>query len=247
MQSNGRVDYTTIPETIDETLVQESYPYIPNLNKFIESYLRSTEPVLILVGAPGTGKTKLLRHVVRNIANKLIASSGRAEMDIPLCNPYNANGDHFTPTFAYTNDSKAVSFDEIFVDFIGDGDIQGLVLEDMDSTLKPRTDGNDIMSKLLSSSDGFISNYNKKMILTSNIVNINTIDAAFKRPGRCYGMVKTRKLNKNESLDLLQVIAPDQADKLSISTREEYTIAELYKLARESVLSTQDNVNVIGF
>ena len=246
MQSNNRLDYTTIPETINEVVTPLAYPYIENMDSFIESYIASVEPVMVLVGLAGSGKTRLLRHIVRCISKKIIKERTEKNLTAPSYDPYDLNDD-FTPVFAYTNDSRAMRSDEIFVDFIGDSGIYGLIMEDMDDTLKPRQDGNSIMSKLLSSSDGFIANYNKKMILTSNIANINNIDEAFKRPGRCYGMVKTRKLTGGESIELLKVISPDKNYEQIINLGGDYSLAEIYKLVRESTLPTVKGNNVIGF
>jgi len=246
MQSNNRLDYTVIPETINETVLQQSYPYINNFEKYIQSYLSSPEPVLVLVGEPGTGKTKALRHIIREISSKILDKKA-TEYATHYGDPYEVE-DNFTPTFSYTNDSKAMKSDEMFVDFIGDGNIYGMIMEDMDETLKPRQEGNSVMSKLLSSSDGFITNYNKKMILTSNLANINNIDSAFKRPGRCYGVIKTRKLTGIEAVELIKAISPDSNFETMIDIRGEYTVADIYKLARESALPDDDkSVKIIGF
>lgn len=245
-QADGRVDYTTIPETLNDIILPASYPYIENLELFIEQYLQSTEPILVLVGTSGSGKTRLLRHIVSEIA-KNISKKKRKDMIPSLLrsDPYDIDEDENAPTFSYTNDVKAIKDDEIFVDFLSDGTISGLIMEDMDDTLKPRQDGNDVMSKLLSASDGFISNYNKKMLVTSNISNVNTIDAAFLRPGRCFDIVKTRKLTEDETVELLKVLAPDKWKSIEIVRGAEYSLAEVYKLSKSE--KVERKVKFMGF
>lgn len=248
MESADRLDYTVIPETIGEIVIPEAYPYIENLEEFIDSYLTSPEPVLVLVGSGGSGKTKLIRHIVRRIATNIIVSRNKVNIDglLPSYDdPYDLD-EQYRPSFSYTNDSKVMGTDEIFVDFIGDGNVYGLIMEDMDETLKPREEGNSVMSKLLSSSDGFISNYNKKMLLTSNIANINNIDDAFKRPGRCYNIIKTRRLTVEESFNFLKALSPD-CDYSKFLLKTDYSLAELYKLVRESKMPEVNTNKVIGF
>ncbi len=247
MQERRRVDYTTIPETIDDSVLPESYPYIEDLDAYVKAYLKSTEPVLVLVGTTGTGKTKILRHIVREIA-KNIVEKRKAKTPTSLSHdPYEVDEDALTPTFSYTNDVKAISNDEIFVDFLSDGNISGLILEDMDNTLKPREDGNDVMSKLLSASDGFITNYNKKILVTTNIASINTIDEAFRRPGRCFDLVKTRKLNIEEAVNLLKVLTPDKWEHVYNNMSDsEYSLAEIYKLVKDDKIQHRTH-KIMGF
>jgi SpoVK/Ycf46/Vps4 family AAA+-type ATPase len=47
-------------ETIEDIVHQESYPFIPNIDQYIDDYIKSNEQVLILIGPPGTGKAQPL-------------------------------------------------------------------------------------------------------------------------------------------------------------------------------------------
>src|SRR5208337_3828937 len=49
-----------VEEQLNDVVYSESYPYIENLNNYIDDYLNSNESVLLLIGQSGTGKTRLI-------------------------------------------------------------------------------------------------------------------------------------------------------------------------------------------
>ena len=75
-----------------------------------------------------------------------------------------------------------------------------LILEDADEMLSSRADGNKIMSRLLNLSDGLVSLPARKLIFSTNLPSLSSVDEALLRPGRCYGVVNFRKLTKDEAL-----------------------------------------------
>lgn len=173
----------------------EFYPDLGDPEKFIEDYLKSSASVLLMSGEPGTGKTTLLRSMI-----------------------YNRN-----LRAAVIYDEKLMSQDYIFQDFLfGDQDL--LVIEDADKILSSRDEGsNPLMSRFLSVSDGLIKLPNKKMVFTTNIIDFHGIDEALLRPGRCYGLVQTRKLDLNES-----IAACKAAGLLPPIEKRTYSLAELF-------------------
>lgn len=176
-------------------LLPEFYPDMGDPETLIDDYLKSSASVLLMSGEPGTGKTTLLRHMIyhRNLRASVIYDEG------------------------------LMAKDTIFQDFLfSDQDI--LVIEDADKILASRDEGsNPLMSRFLSVSDGLIKLPNKKMVFTTNIVDFHGIDEALLRPGRCFGLVQTRKLDLNEA------VAAAKAAHLQIPTEKRlYSLAELF-------------------
>ena len=113
-----------------------------------------------------------------------------------------------------------------------------MILEDIDLNLKSRTNGNIMMHKLLAGADGFVRNQNKKIILTTNLTNINDIDEALLREGRCYAYVASKMLNKEEALLLLNKLNPIISSNAIDKYGDKITIANVYQ-AVKNYKSTQ--------
>lgn len=159
-----------LPE-IKTVLRSEFYPDMDEPESFIESYLASEASVLLIAGAPGTGKTTFLRHMIAK--HRLSAH--------------------------ILYDEDLMKSDAIFQDFLfGNGDI--MVIEDADTILAPReSDNNKLMARFLNVSDGLIKLPNKKLIFTTNLSDFAKVDPALTRPGRCFGVLHTRPLNLQEA------------------------------------------------
>jgi ATPase family associated with various cellular activities (AAA) len=180
----------------DTKLHAEYYPDMGDPAKFIEGYLESNSSVLLLAGPPGTGKTTLLRHMIseRNLTAHVIY------------------------------DEKLMDKDNIFQTFLFEKDSDVLIIEDADTILMPReSDGNKLMARFLSISDGLIKLPNKKLIFTTNLSDFDKVDKALLRPGRCHAVVHTRPLNLAEAQAAAKV-----ADVPVPTQKGEYTIAELF-------------------
>jgi hypothetical protein len=200
---DGKMDRFCKHEYLDDDFHIESYPFIDNISHLISSYLDSDAPILLLKGPAGTGKTRFIREILRHLYKKL----GR---DIIEC--------------IYTSSKEIIENGTIFLNLVfGDADV--LVLEDVDYHLSPRTDGNTSMYSLLSVSNGIMSNSmkDKKIILSTNLPNINNVDDALKRPGRCFDVIDMKPLT------------PDQADvvfkklgKKRVIEQKVYTLADIY-------------------
>lgn len=185
--SKGDLVYSTIHNSFNEIIYSESYPYIlPSLDEFVNEYINSTSPILILIGKPGTGKTRLLKYIIQSISNKTSENS----------------------KILYTMESLVFENDNFFINFLR-SDYTAMVLEDIDINLKSRTDGNFFMHKLLGAADGFVINNNKKILLSTNLSNVNDIDVALLRPGRCFDKIQTRKLLITEANLLAKKINPN--------------------------------------
>lgn len=156
----------------------EFYPDLSDPAKFLQGYLASDASVLLLAGAPGTGKTTLLRHLI--------------------C-------DHLLTAHVIYDESLMMS-DSVFQSFLFDADSDLLVIEDADTILAPReADQNKLMARFLNVSDGLIKLPNKKVVFTTNLTDFGRVDPALLRPGRCYGLAHTRALNLSEAQAAAQV------------------------------------------
>lgn len=205
---DGQVKFFHLEEDLDDIFYTESYPYV-DIKKLNEEFNKSTSPILIFLGPPGTGKTRLIRNILKYKASL---------------------HDESTVDCLFTSDQKIIEDGYIFTKFLtGDYDI--LILEDIDFHLTPRTDGNTSMYHLLNISNGIAANYmkHKKIILSTNLPNIDNIDESLLRPGRCFDIIKTRLLNKDESSTLLKLIG--KTEKLE---DKDYPISELYNIDYKS-------------
>lgn len=182
--------------TVEDTKVfrAEHYPFINDAPNFAQRFLESSASVLILLGDPGTGKTSLIRHILR--------TSGRE---------------------AYaTYDEQVMHDDCLYTDFLS-GNAKFLILEDADLILADRQrDGNKVMSKILNAADGLVSFNDKKIIFTANIRDVNKIDEALLRPGRCFDVINFRSLKGEEIKKVCAV------NGLEPRTRVEMSLAEIF-------------------
>jgi hypothetical protein len=179
------------------------YPWLKNLDiqEYFDHYLESEENVLLLMGVPGTGKTTFIKDfLVKNRLNAVI-----------------------------TYDERLMRDDNFFLDFLTDRDGEEtrndvLIIEDADTMIADREKTeNSILAKILNVSDGLIKNINKKIIFSTNLTDIDEIDPALIRPGRCYDVLDFRKLTYDESTTLLKDVGSDR----ELTQVRDYTLAEL--------------------
>jgi hypothetical protein len=190
---------------LNQHIRDEYYPWFKQgVAEFIKSYFDNPAAVLVLYGPPGTGKTSFLRH--------LLLTQGVNAM--------------------VTYDDKVLNKDEFFVNYLTDEDHDALIVEDADVFLAPREDGeNTLMSKFLNVSDGLIKIMNKKMIFTTNITQLNKIDAALLRPGRCFDAVEFRELTPVEAACAAQAAGQPEQDW---DSQRAWSLAQLFNVGEQS-------------
>lgn len=181
---SGNLHSTSFEEIVQEELHDEAYPVLGGpVHGFIARYLAADETVLVILGPPGGGKTRLVRAILGELSRRKGASA----------------------EIMYTCDKRALEGDEIFVNFIT-GSHDAFVVEDADHILTPRANGNQDLHRFLAIADGLVRAQGRKIIFTTNLPNVGDLDEALLRPGRCFGAIHTRSLTPTEAARLVSRI-----------------------------------------
>lgn len=196
--SGGREQIKTLFLEEPVKPLDEFYPWLPcGIEEYFDNYLASDSNILIFLGEPGAGKTSLIRYLIhsRNLNTTV------------------------------TYDVDLLKSDGLYVDYLMEDDMNLLLIEDAELILTDRKSaGNQIMSKLLNVSDGLVKVFNKKMIFTANVSDIDEIDSAILRPGRAFDIIKFDKLTFEQAEKAAKaagIAAPTEYKK--------YSLAELFK------------------
>lgn len=216
LDGKGEVSRASTRERASEVLLNEAYPCLPNVDDFIEDYLASPETVLVLQGAPGTGKTRLIRAILAAISRR--------------------NGE--TAEVLYTGDSEVLASDTVFLEFITGG-FSAFVVEDADHLLAPRCEGNPTLHRFLNIADGIASAKGRKILFSTNLPNVRDIDEALVRPGRCFAHLYLQELQPQEAARLLERLCEAHPgrrtvalERLDLAERKAVSVAEVYSAYR---------------
>lgn len=175
------------------------YPFITGgVDQLAKDFYESKESVLLLIGPKGTGKSTLIRTLMLKM-----------------------NYEHY----GICNSGHALEHPEI-VDWIGSFPESSLVaLEDADNFIMSRAENNKLMSGLLNLADGIVQNV-RKLVISTNLPSLNTVDSALIRPGRTFKVIHFRSLTPEESVSAREAInkAPVPLSELN---GKSYSLAEL--------------------
>lgn len=208
--SGGNLNYINIVSDAPETIKPSLYPFI-DYEKVFTNFEKSSSNILVLIGEPGTGKSTFIRNLIKNSNFKC-------------------------PEVFLTYDGRVLEEDAFFIEFLSHNKPAFMVIEDADSYIGPKEDGNGIVAKFLNSGDGLIRPKEKKIIISTNILNVNHIDSALTRPGRCFDIINFRSLTGTEA----NAIAEDYSLNKSFILNERYTLAQVFN-------GNIDNKKTFGF
>lgn len=179
--NGGSLSNSAFEELAEEQLHDEAYPVLGEpVVDFVRRFLTAPETVLVILGPPGAGKTRLVRAILGEMSRRKGESA----------------------SIMYTCDKKTLENDEIFVSFIT-GSHDAFVIEDADHILTPRAHGNIDLHRFLAIADGVVRAQGRKIIFTTNLPNVGDLDEALLRPGRCFAAIHTRSLTPAEGVKLI--------------------------------------------
>ena len=210
---------------IKELSIKEIHDYNPNFYPFmkgesIESFaarfIASKSSILILIGPPGTAKTNFIRQMLRATNESVLIT--------------------------YSDDLKKT--DKLFSHFY-DSQEKYLVIEDADTFIERREDGNSNMKQLLNITDGLTANPEKKVIFSVNLPNLNKADPALVRSGRCYAILRFSKLYGEDLEKAMDDIGMEHF--VDIDGSNGFTIAELFAIKNGEQLDDIESSISFGF
>lgn len=174
MSAKNGLSTREVPMTVSDLkeIYLELYPDI-DIKKLVDVYDAASEPVLMLYGEPGVGKTTFVRY--------LIAQGNYSEV-------------------AYVKDPAVMQDGELWA-MLTQNKYDLIVFDDLDIDLIPRHKNTEatFMTQLLSYSDGIFTNGKTKILVTTN-QEVKEIDPALIRPGRCFDFIRLNHLSREDAL-----------------------------------------------
>ena len=186
-----------VPLRTDRTPLSEMYPFLGSetIEQYYDRYINSDASILLLIGPPGTGKTTFIRGLLQHTKSSAIV----------------------------TYDAGILEKDYVFAQFI-EGEATVMVLEDADTFLKARSDGNSMMHRFLNVGDGLVTTKGKKLVFSTNLPSIRDVDSALVRPGRCFDILHFDNLTQKQAVTLAKKAGIDHKRL----TNDKYSIAEIF-------------------
>ncbi len=165
--------YFITPEEFLNPLIPELFQGI-DTQKLTESYLNSSQSILILFGNPGTGKSKLIQYIVGK-SPQILQKTARV--------------------LVIKGKENIIRSADNFNTYL-ENDI--VVLDDFDFVSFTRNEDNDIanvISTILSVTDGFIPKRPKIIISTNK--KFSEIDPALLRPSRLFDILELKAISRS--------------------------------------------------
>lgn len=197
----------------------EFYPFMngESIESFAKRYMESKSSILLLIGPPGTAKTNFIRQLLSSTNESVLLT--------------------------YSDDLKKA--DTLFSHFY-DSPERFLIIEDADTYIERREDGNSNMKQLLNITDGLTANPHKKVIFSTNLPNLSRVEPALLRPGRCFDKLQFGRLTGNDLVNAMNIIDINKFDDVAIPSNG-FTIAELFAIACDEPVDTEHDTQLTSF
>jgi ATP-dependent 26S proteasome regulatory subunit len=138
-----------------------------------------------------------------------------------------------------TYDAAILEKDYVFAQFI-EGESNVMVMEDADTFLKARSDGNSMMHRFLNVGDGLVTTKGKKLIFSTNLPSIRDVDSALIRPGRCFDILEFNSLTQEQAEKVAS------KSNIKLDRKDKWSIAEIFN--KEVSAPTNKSMNrKVGF
>lgn len=202
--------------TDDTKAFQCFYPNLKlSLDEYYKKFIESNSNVLLLIGPPGTGKSTFIRSLIA-----------------------------FSNYSTYLTYDKAVIEASYLIDKFHSSDKKMLVLEDMDSFLGKRENGNSLMATYLNASEGVIKRSDKKIIFSTNLSSIDKVDPALLRRGRCFDIIKFDLLTTDQAYNIETTL---KLPKQDYSSKEKWSLSEVMNPVEGYLQTNNRTLNSISF
>jgi len=217
LDSNGRIAHSlkSLPEHSSADVWAAFYPYF-NFTpaQLWDEFAASRANTILIYGSPGLGKSNFIRSMMDR----------RGYNDLPFL----------------VDDENILQHSSLItmLNNLNYGSL--LVAEDSDNLVRKRDDANAQMTGLLNVGEG-ISSGGLKMIISTNLNNLNEVDEALYRPGRTFRKLKFELLTHTQANTAREAIG---LPPVTFKTRDNVSLA--LALNFESTLEDQVST-VIGF
>lgn len=191
-------------------IIPELYPSI-DIAQLAASFKLSADPILLLYGVPGVGKTTFLKFLLSTGAYSNVAYV----KDVSIMH----KGEFWSAVAAAKHDM--------------------LIFDDLDFALAPRKEGDKgFVTNLLSYSDGLFSTKTKIVITTNQ--PIEKVDGAIVRPGRCFDFLTLEPLSYDEGQTIWTTLLGMAPEAFEILYKGEQLVTQAAIMSDYKRLTTQN-------
>lgn len=210
---------------------KEYYPYI-DVDEMFKQFILSNENILVVIGEPGLGKSKLLNVYQRFLLENL-----------DLVKKDDSKESASAVTAFYLKNESVLSDDE-FWNEINEELPDLVILDDIDYFLTHRTaevqtnldeQKNKFISNFLTATDGLFSKTKKTKFLITTNLSAEDLDVALLRKGRMFDIIKLRPLTKEEAKNVWDTYDLDEDFEKYFKTEKVFAsdLGSRIKLIRE--------------